>query len=144
MKTKRGFIILLSKSKLLAVLLGLLGFSVSCHNMEKYGAPQADYLLQGTVRSKADLQVLPDIRVTMNYNNTQTDPTGVFFIAVADYPDPHTYDLHFQDMDTLQNGNFKDKDTTITFPGTNYVGGDGEWYEGTEKQVINIFLEPKP
>jgi putative lipoprotein (rSAM/lipoprotein system) len=141
-----------SFSSLLAIIIGLSGFSISCKKESKYGTPNAEYgtpyadfLLKGTVKSKTDQSVLPDIKVTMAANTVQTNGAGFFQVAVNGiFPEAHTFNVNFHDLDTLANGNFKDKDTTISFPGTNFTGGDGAWYEGTEIKTTEVFLEPKP
>jgi putative lipoprotein (rSAM/lipoprotein system) len=141
-KIKLSF--LRSASKLILIILGLTGFAVSCKHEDEYGTPMADFILQGTVKSKTDFSLLPDIKVTLNYNTGMTDAQGYYNVTVQDFPDAHTYDLRFHDTDSTQNGNFKDKDTTISFAGNNLQGGDGKWYEGTEIKIADILLEPKP
>jgi putative lipoprotein (rSAM/lipoprotein system) len=134
----------LSFSKLLIIFLSLLGFTVSCKHAEKYGAPMADFVLQGTVQSSAAHNNLPDIQVKLNGISGQTNSSGYFEITVNDYPEPHSYTLQFHDMDTINNGHFKDKDTSFYFPANSFQGGDDEWYEGKEIKTIDIHLDPAP
>jgi putative lipoprotein (rSAM/lipoprotein system) len=134
-----------SYTKVLIVLLGLLGFAVSCKHEDEYGTPMADYLLMGTVKSKTDQSVLPDIKVTMFQSHSQTNNSGYYEVAVlAALAGAKTYQVNFHDMDTINNGHFLDKDTTVNFPGTGYAGGDGGWFKGRESLTLNVFLEPKP
>jgi putative lipoprotein (rSAM/lipoprotein system) len=132
-------------SKILMLILGVLGFAVSCRHEDEYGTPMADYVLQGTVRSKTDSSLLPDIKVSMFQNTVQTNNNGYYEVSVTGaIAEAKSYNVSFQDTDTLNHGNFREKDTVINFPGTHYTGGDDEWYEGKETQTMDIFLEPKP
>jgi putative lipoprotein (rSAM/lipoprotein system) len=123
---------------------GIMGFAISCQHEDEYGTPMADFVLQGAVKSKTDLHALPDIKVTMLRDSNQTNVNGYYEVFLNDFPNPQTYLVRFHDLDTLHNGNFKDKDTNISFDGNNFQGGDGKWYEGTETKVMDVFLEPKP
>jgi putative lipoprotein (rSAM/lipoprotein system) len=133
-----------STSKLLVIFLSLLGFTVSCKHEDKYGTPMADFVLQGTVQSSATHNTLPDIQVKLNSISGQTNSAGYFEISMSDYPDPHTYTLQFHDLDTINNGYFKDKDTSFYFPANSFQGGDDEWYEGKEIKITEIHLDPAP
>lgn len=134
----------ISFSKLLVIFLNLLGFTVSCKHAEKYGAPMADFVLQGTVQSSATHGALPDIQVKLNGISGQTNSSGYFEISVPDSPDPHTYTLQFHDMDTINNGHFSDKDTSFYFPANSFQDGDNEWYDGKEIITTEIHLDPAP
>ena len=144
MKTGINKLLLNSFSRLLIIVIGLAGFTISCRHEDEYGTPMADFILQGTVKSKVDHHALPDIEITLNSGTAQTDLQGYFEIGIQDFPQEHTYDLRFHDTDSLHNGHFGDMDTVFHFYGNNFQGGDGEWYEGKEIENISILLDTVP
>jgi len=143
-KSKYSFLI--KQNAILAFIISLLGFMPACHHME-YGIPTAEYILKGKVKSTNTNQPIENIKVSSsgNYNNpvVYTNNEGYFSIHFNGDAYSKNYTYIFQDTDSLQNGNYKDKDTIISFEGIALTGGNGKWDEGTAEKTVDIFLDLK-
>lgn len=131
--------------KLISMLLAMLGFAGACkNNSVKYGSPEADFILNGTVKSLTSLQPIAGINIKMNGYEANTNSNGTFTITIRDFPEDQEYPLLLHDNDSMTDGHFLDKDSVAVFPGINFTGGDGEFYEGTEEINMEIKMYPKP
>jgi len=126
-------------NKFLVIFLGLIGFSVGCVRVE-YGSPNADFIVNGNVKSNATQQPIENIQVELGYQTTNTDENGNFSIKVSDFASEQTYDISFSDIDGDDNGSFINLDTNVTFSG-NFTGGGDGFYEGEEIKNIDIELD---
>ena len=133
-----------TSNKIIAFILGLLGFSAGCLPVAEYGVPSANFILNGNIKSTTTEQPINNIKVTMRSDTAISDENGTFSIKINDFPENQTYNVTIEDIDSIQNGHFENKDTTVTFPDNNFVGGeDDDWYEGETQQNISIYLDDK-
>lgn len=143
-KSKYSFLI--KQNVILTFVVSLLGFMPACHHTE-YGVPTAEFILNGKVKSANTNQPIENIKVSSNgnYNNpfVFTNSEGIFSIHFNGDAYTKNYNYKFQDTDSLQNVNYKDKDTVISFEGIALTGGDGKWNEGIAEKTVDILLEPK-
>jgi hypothetical protein len=134
------------QSKVIALLLALLGFSTACHKASdspvEYGSPHADFLLNGSIKSALTGNPIGNIQLIMERDTALTNSNGTFSLKVTDFPITHSYLVKISDIDGIANGSYAEKDTTVTFPGVNYTNGDGSWYKGEETLSVNVSLEP--
>ena len=155
MKTKINRFFLSHSNKMLLILLGILGFSISnckkeeLHNQAtEYGTPSATYIVNGTIKSKLTNQPIKNIRTIIHRgygDSTLSNQEGKFIISAHGSGDSNkeTFSFSFKDIDDTLNGNYKNIDTTITFTNNKFTRGDGHWYKGGTQKDVEIFLEPK-
>jgi len=127
-------------NKVIVFLLGMIGFSVGCIRME-YGTPNADFILNGNIKSTTTEQPIENIKVTMGYKSVNSDENGNFTIKVNGFPQEQTFSVQIEDIDGSENESFQNKDTTVTFPDGNFSGGEDNWYKGETKKDITIRLD---
>lgn len=127
---------------LLSTLVTFLGFA-SCEPIMPvaYGTPNANFKINGKIVSTLNSQAIPDIKVTINEQVAYSSETGDYQMTINDFPTTQTFQISFKDVDGLENGEFQDRDTSITFTDPEFVNGDG-WYEGEISQEFNINLDP--
>ena len=135
-------ILLKTYNKVIIFLLGTIGFSVGCIRME-YGTPNADFILNGNIKSVTTEQPIKNIKVSMGYETVNSDENGNFIIKINNFPQEQTFNVLIEDIDGTENGSFQNKDTTVTFPDGNFNGGDGSWDKGETKKDITIRLDEK-
>lgn len=135
------------QNQLIAMLLAILGFGTACEKItngaDEYGCPSADFILNGNIKDRVAGTPITNIRVIMQRDTAFTDVNGKFVVKVSEFPREQTFDMKITDVDGTANGEYIDKDTTITFPATNFKNGSGSWYKGEEQQSVTISLEPK-
>ena len=138
---KRTFLKIYGKT--IVFLLGLFGFTTGCLTVA-YGTPEADFVLKGRIKSITTEEPVKNIEVDMNYNTVRSDENGDFTIRINAFPEPQTFDIFIKDIDGEENGSYRDMETSVTFPGTNFNSENSdEWYEGEEKQDITFYLNEK-
>ena len=104
------------KRKILRSIYGALSLSTALFVFQAcYGTPHdmvRDILIHGSVSSKANNQPIPGIKVSIDndYLSVLTDTSGKFEIYTMRASE---YKLMFQDIDSITNGNFKEKDTVL-------------------------------
>ncbi len=104
------------KRKILRNIYGALSLSTALFVFQAcYGTPHdmvRDVLIHGSVTSKTDNQPIPGIKVSIEsqYSTVLTDNSGKFELYTIHASE---YNLRFQDIDSITNGNFKDKDTVL-------------------------------
>jgi len=104
------------KRKILRRVYGALSLSAALFVFQAcYGTPRdmiRDILVHGTVTSKPDDTPIPGIKVNIDsqYSSVLTDNSGKFEIYVVRADE---YKLSFQDIDSITNGYFKEKDTIL-------------------------------
>lgn len=136
-------IIIKTYSKLLTGFLGFLGFATGCipgGGGAEYGVPNADFILNGNVKSTSTSEVIPGIQVVMAYDTVQTDANGNFSVKMVDFPMEQTYKISFKDIDGAENGSFANKEIDFTFP-DEFEGDSDSWYEGKNIQTLNTSLD---
>ena len=144
MKLRLTKTFLIQYNNLLLLLIGLLGFSVACTKVgpEEYGTPSADFIVNGVIENQAG-QLIPNIKVVMSYDSTNTNADGTFSLKNRNFPAKQTLILKIRDIDGAINGSYQDKDTTIVFDNNTYANGDGHWYRGKVEKSVVIKLTSK-
>jgi putative lipoprotein (rSAM/lipoprotein system) len=148
-KIKKGFF--RGYNAIIAALLSLLGFTTACEQsvdeygvpMPEYGAPSAEFVVKGTVKSAASSSNIPNIKVKMGYDSTKTDAQGRYEISTRSYAGDQTFLVTFEDIDGAENGAYADADTNVVFEDPQFTGGDGGWDQGHTEKEINIRLNPE-
>ena len=136
--------ILKSYNLILASMLTVLGFSVSCEMKAEYGVPSAKFIVNGNVQSSLDNTPVKNIRVIMQGDTTLTDDSGNFVVMDKyGFPTSQIFDIKFLDIDSTENGSFENKDTTVSFVNPKFTKGNGHWYEGETSKELNIKLKPE-
>jgi putative lipoprotein (rSAM/lipoprotein system) len=128
----------------LLLLIGLLGFSVACTKVGpvEYGTPSADFIINGVIENQAN-QPIPNIKVVMSYDSTNTNADGTFSLKNRTFPKDQTFNVRIRDIDGTANGSYQDKDTTIVFDNNTYTNDDGHWFSGKVEKSVVIKLTSK-
>ena len=160
-----------SKTQIYLFLLALLGFSSSCRNGcqriiiddtgVKYGVPQADYVIKGSVSDPSGKPITSGIQVTMlaymdstvakdqnpNLDSliTRSDAEGRFAFNLHSTTFNQKYIVQFKDVDGNENGLYRSKDTTVNFDDVPFQKNDAddEWYSGEKAIEMKIKLDPE-
>lgn len=148
-KIKKGFF--RGYNALIAALLSLLGFTTACEQsvdeygapMPEYGVPSATFIVKGTVKSSVNTESIPNIKVKMGYDSTQTDVQGRYEVSTRSVAGDQTFQVTFEDIDGAENGAFADADTNVVFEDPQFTGGDGNWDQGQAQKEVNIRLNPE-
>lgn len=141
------------KNKILAFLITITGFAISC-TKSAYGTPYARYVINGKVVDNETGEGIKNIKVLTNIKKSQED-TSVFLSiesytnTTGDFQVKHEggYYLtskrrhHFQikDIDSTVNGLYQNKEETIFFGEPKYENG-GSWDFGTSTENIEFRL----
>ncbi len=138
-----------SQNKILHLLMGILGFSAACTPAceygvpaVEYGTPTAEFILTGNVKSSQTDLPVKNIQVIMNYDTAFTDVNGIFTVNSQDFPQDIKYDVNINDVDGSENGSFTNKKISVQFYESKLTGGDGNWYEGSTTETVNIKIDP--
>jgi putative lipoprotein (rSAM/lipoprotein system) len=115
-----------------------------------YGMPYADFSVKGTIRADLEKNVIPGIKVTLQdtaskqiVDSAITDGSGSYVMNFTAMPSLHTWILTAQDIDGAANGSFSKKDTLISIPPGNLVGGSG-FYSGAGLAIVDLYLKSIP
>ena len=131
-------------NKLLYVLIGLLGFSVACSKVGpvEYGTPSADFIVNGIVENQAN-QPIPNVKVVARWDSTYTAIDGKFSLKNRSFPTDQDFIFKLSDIDGVANGNYQNKDTSISFTNNTFTNGDSHWYKGKVEKSVIIKLTSK-
>lgn len=134
------------ENRLLFLILSLAGVITNCNddsnNVEPmYGAPNADFIINGKVKSSAAQQPINNIQLIMRNDTAFTNENGEFIIKNNGSPQDTIFKLTIKDIDGNANGTFQPQEVTVTFPANSFVGGDGNWYLGKVEKNIDLVLE---
>lgn len=146
-KTRKNFLIKINS--ILGILVSFLGFTTACNGGGycEYGMPNADFKINGNIKSENTSAIIPNIKVTMQdtsgYYSTSvnSNESGNYEIQINDFPTDNAYLLTFEDIDSTENGEYETLDTIIEFNDTEFSGGDGSWYAGETEQELNVKLK---
>jgi putative lipoprotein (rSAM/lipoprotein system) len=134
--------------RLLSVSIGAI-LGVFCNlgsTAPKYGMPNADYKVSGTV-SAADQNMpvkglLVSIADTLNppriIDSAKTDSLGNYSLEFSGAPWENTWNLKTRDIDSVENGSFTEKDTVISIPESDLKEPNGNWYLGHGEKVVDV------
>ncbi len=133
------------KNWLLATMAGLLGINMSSCELVamEYGCPSANFNVKGKVTDPQG-NPIPGIQVTGNWDNDITNASGDYSLsATADPPYPeNTIQIVFADVDSSENGSYRDDTASVVFRHSDLTGGDGHWFEGSATKTLNVTLQP--
>jgi putative lipoprotein (rSAM/lipoprotein system) len=130
-------------SGIFALLVTFLGFNMAYSQEDKYGAPSADYLINGKITDATTKKEIPGIKVSCEYNVVFSDSNGNYQINMSGSPWSKNFELIFEDADGAKNGSYSEKKITIDFDDPAFANGDGEWYAGEARKLLNVALKPK-
>jgi putative lipoprotein (rSAM/lipoprotein system) len=137
-------------NSLIILLLSALGFISACkHKSSKYGivaeygAPQAKFIIKGTVESEDSSKIIPNIKISLDNNNVYSDINGKFQLEKTDSPENNAPIISLQDIDGPINREFLSQDYMVDFHGIPFTGGDGKWNKGEALKEVHIKLKPK-
>jgi putative lipoprotein (rSAM/lipoprotein system) len=129
---------------IIAAALALMGFGYSCITRTEYGVPSAKFIVNGKVESIGSNEAVENIRVTLNSDTALTDASGNYKVEDRyGFPSDQTYNIKFQDIDGVLNGEFNDLDTTVEFKNPVFTNGNGDWYAGETSKEFDVKLDPK-
>ena len=133
------------KNWLLATMAGLLGINMSSCELVamEYGCPSANFNVKGKVTDPQG-NPIPGIQVNGNWDNDITNASGDYSLsATADPPYPEdTIQIVFADVDSSENGSYRNDTASVVFRHSDLTGGDGHWFEGAATKTLNVTLQP--
>ncbi len=135
-----------TSNAIIAGLITLLGFASSCEKVSRveYGTPSAKFIVNGKVISSDSNEAIENIRVIMQGDTTKTDNEGKYQVVDKyGFPSDQVYDIKFQDIDGVTNGDYQNLDTIIEFKNPQFINGDGNWYSGETSKELDIELNKK-
>lgn len=134
---------------LLALVMGMLGFSCTSHMRVEYGTPSAQFVIEGKVVNEED-EPLEKIEIVhrggwkdgtgvMHWDSPYTlytNSEGVFYGRYGDEFPMSYYMVVANDKSGVYESD------TIN-PSVSYSGGDGHWYYGTGRLRVDFVLKKK-
>lgn len=132
-------------TKILSALVALLGFS-SCSTKVMYGQPSATFVIQGTVIDKDTKAPVEGVLIKINDDRKsfyesflyKTSRYGTFDADMQIDPGLMTLRVIWQDIDR---GIYKKDSLDITINSSDYKGGDGAWYYGSQTHALTFEIE---
>ncbi len=109
----------------------------------EYGCPEAEYTVKGKVTNPSG-EPIPGIKVTGNWDNDITSASGDYILSARVeplYPE-ETIQIVFADVDSSENGSYRDDTASVVFRHSDLTGGDGHWFEGSATKTLNVTLQP--
>ncbi len=132
------------RNRILTYIIGILGFSQACKPVAaEYGAPFADFIINGTIKDHDTEQLIEGVSVTLRSKTVYSGPNGEFQIIENEFADEQTFELKIEDVDGDLNGSYQNKDTSVVFENPQFTGGDGNWDEGQVEKEVQIKLHKK-
>ena len=122
------------KNWLIVSLAGLLGINLGCSKVDEYGCPEATYHVKGTVVNE---EGQPIAGINVGIDTTGSD--GSYNVTLSGFP-RQPLSLYFHDIDSMENGFYKDTLVTINTENVQLIGGDGNWYEGEGNITQDVTL----
>jgi len=145
-------LLLKSFDKIILALLTVFGFA-NCDMPMEYGAPYADFEINGTVTDSLTSNPVQNIRVIKQdpkksvYGDTVfTDAAGKYKFSFQDFPEQTPqFTLKAEDMDGSANGGeFTTRNVIVTIVESDWVDdGDDNWYYGKVKKTQNIKIQSR-
>ncbi len=137
-------------NRFIVLLLTGLGFISACTQssckygvVAEYGAPQARFIVKGTVESEDSSKIIPHIKINLDNNTVYSGTDGKFQLEKTDSPENKILTISLQDIDGQANREFLPLDYMVDFNGVPFRGGDDEWNEGEAVKEVNVKLKPK-
>ena len=136
--------------KLVLFILSALGVFSSCDENPfnppgcEYGTPWARYKVSGKVEDKLTGKGIEHIGVFFKkepWDTVYTNADGEYAIEAQLFPISDSVPVTFYDTDSLTNGAYVRKDTTLYFDAGKLTGGDDSWYDGETSSQCDINLD---
>lgn len=132
------------KNWLIASIASMLGLNlVSCDKMfaVEYGEPYAKFEVKGKV-TDPEGNPIAGIEVGLNeWKLTTTSQDGKYSLKSNYFPESeYTFNVAFNDVDSTENGLFKNDTLSVTVKLSELTGGSG-WYEGSATKTVDVTLE---
>lgn len=103
----------------------------------------ADYSVKGKV-TEPNGNPIQGIKVDMIwFSTTTTSDDGSYSMKarVEPYYPAETVNVAFTDIDSTENGLYKNDTIPVVFNYSDLTGGDGHWYEGSATKTLNVTLQ---
>jgi len=148
-------------SKILVVLLALLGFSCASESEtpKEYGMPHATFKAKGVVVSQANKVPIEGMRAVLKdkiglaeeyeeylreLDAVYTNSEGIFNLSGSTYAYEEKLYVKLTNVDGDGNGLFADKEIEVDYSDAKFTGASGNWNRGTaEVDLGTIEMEPK-
>ena len=137
------------KHWLIALAAAALGMNISCEMPVEYGTPEATYHVKGTVTAPNGSSV-SGIKVShrRSYHSDYSSPldttdTQGNYKATLNRVCLDSIRLTFSDIDSNENGSYRDTSLVVPTHDIHLSGGDGHWYQGEGNVNVNVTLTPK-
>ena len=132
-------------NKLFLALITFLGFSCDPDGpwSVEYGAPHADFIVNGSIVDESTLNTLSNIQVAMEGDTVYGDENGNYEVKVTNFSSNNSFLVVFKDIDGDTNGSYSQLDSLVEFEDPDFINGDGSWYHGETSKEINIKLKSK-
>lgn len=146
---KAHFKFLKTHNVIIAAFLSLLGFASSCEKINpdiqvEYGSPSAKFIINGKIESADSNKPIENIRVIIQRDTAMSDSEGKYqVINTWSFPTAQSFNIKFQDIDGISNGEYQNLDTIVEFKNPQFKNGDGHWYSGEATTDFNVKLKPK-
>lgn len=130
------------KGWLLTLAAGVIGMGVGC---TKYGCPEADYQVKGRVTNQQGTPI-PGLQMTfVGYQNdtSYTDADGRYATQSVRSSADNYQVLEVKDIDSTENGSYRDTVVEVSFKDARFRGGDGKWYKGQVSVEHDIVMQEK-
>jgi len=118
----------------------LLFLVTACEMQDAGTVPNADFVIEGNIKSAITLQPIEGIRVVLLWDTTYTNALGFYQVKFNTFPENQSVLLQVEDIDGGLNGLFLDTDTTIQLESSSFTNGDGNAYYGIKFVEVPIFL----
>lgn len=106
----------------------------------EYGAPQADYQLDGTVTDGGTGDPIQGIQVDFQGAAATSGPDGSWSLDTTAWPCDPGCEVTATDVDGEDHGAYTT--ATVPFTPTQVEPGDGSWDEGTYSATVDVELTP--
>lgn len=139
-------------SLIISVVLGLFCDSDNSGGLNQpveYGMPHADYKISGKVISSGNSLPVEGLRVSIRDTvalstlNTSaiTDSDGRYSLEFTTALWNNTWHLQVKDIDSIENGLYKTKDTTVSIPQSELNKRGGRWNYGHADKTIDLKVD---
>ena len=128
------------------LLSAIMVISIACKKEDDKKAPNADYIFKGYVKSTETNEPIKNIKVSIeNFGNKEYSTSDIGFYYFEYFGIDITTDWHFKfdDIDSIENGSFENKDTVIRLNSGFLHDYDGNAYSGRMESEILILLNAK-
>jgi putative lipoprotein (rSAM/lipoprotein system) len=126
--------------------LSLILFLAGCEKTEENKDPVADYIFRGIVKSDKTGETLQGINVTIKeFGNKSvlTGESGNWYFEYFNVAMTNSWNFSLEDTDSIVNGSFETKDTTISINPGFLHDDEGNFYKGKVESEIVFTMTSK-